>query len=318
MKKKIIAMFLATTMAVSLTACGGSAKTDTDASTTEDAAATESTESTESTETAEEAPAEGTASELTDGKFAETRKITVEVYDRGNDGGSDPTNNKYTEYIKKGMLEKHNVEVEFVAVPRWTEVEQLNNLLAAGDAPDICVTYDYATIQTYANMGGVLNLQPYVDDYAAEAPNLWNWLTDYNIYYDQDPETKELWAIEGKLANSNRVLTFVRQDWLDALGMEAPTTKAEFEEMLIAFRDNADTLLGADADKMIPYSVSYDVGWRAATLIESFIDPAITDEEFYVNGFDDRKLTQNGTKEAVRLLNKWYNEGLMWDDFALY
>lgn len=314
MKKKMIAMFLASAMVMSLTACGGSAETSKEASTAETA------EDAGKTESAEEAPAEeaATASELTDGKFAETRKITVEVYDRGNDGGSDPTNNKYTEYIKKGMLEKHNVEVEFVAVPRWTEVEQLNNLLAAGDAPDICVTYDYATIQTYANMGGVLNLQPYVDDYAADAPNLWNWLTDYNIYYDQDPETKELWAIEGKLANSNRVLTFVRQDWLDALGMKAPTTKAEFEEMLIAFRDNADTLLGADADKMIPYSVSYDVGWRAATLIESFIDPDITDEEFYVNGFDDRKLTQNGTKEAVRLLNKWYNEGLMWDDFALY
>lgn len=314
MKKKIIAMLLATTMVLSLSACGS--KTET-AAPAEDAAVEEAAP-------AEEAPAEdaaaeeAVASELTDGKFADTRKITVEVYDRGNDGGSDPTNNKYTDYIKAGMLEKHNVEVEFVGVPRWTEVEQLNNLLAAGDAPDICVTYDYATIQTYANMGGVLNLQPYVDDYAAEAPNLWNWLTDYNIYYDQDPVSKELWAIEGKLANSNRVITFVRQDWLDTLGMNAPTNKAEFEEMLIAFRDNADTLLGADADKMIPYSVSYDVGWRAATLIESFIDPDITDEEYYVNGFDDRKLTQNGTKEAIRLLNKWYNDGLMWKDFALY
>ena len=157
MKKKMIAMFLATTMVMSLTACG-STGTDTEASSAETTESAGAEESTESAETTEEAPAEGTTSELTDGKFAETRKITVEVYDRGNDGGSDPTNNKYTEYIKKGMLEKHNVEVEFVAVPRWTEVEQLNNLLAAGDAPDICVTYDYATIQTYANMGGVLNL----------------------------------------------------------------------------------------------------------------------------------------------------------------
>ena len=69
--------------------------------------------------------------EIVDGKFTTTRHITVEVYDRGNDGGSDPTNNMYTEYIKKGMLEKHNVEVEFVKVPRWTEVEEINNLLAA-------------------------------------------------------------------------------------------------------------------------------------------------------------------------------------------
>ena len=69
---------------------------------------------------------------------------------------------------------------------------------------------------------------------------------------------------------------------------------------------------------MIPYSVSYDVGWRAATLIESFLDPNMSDREFYINGFDDRKLTENGTKDAIKLLNKWYNMGLLWDDFALY
>lgn len=166
--------------------------------------------------------------------------------------------------------------------------------------------------------GGVLDLAPYLEEYKSELPNLWDWLGEMNLYWDRDPEEGTVWGIEAKLAVSNRINTFVRQDWLDALNLEAPTTKQEFEEMLIAFRDNADTLLGADADKMIPYSVSYDVGWRAATLIESFIDPDITDREFYVNGFDDRKLTQEGTKEAIRLLNKWYNEGLLWDDFALY
>lgn len=149
-------------------------------------------------------------------------------------------------------------------------------------------------------------------------PNLWDWLGETNIYWDKDPVDGHIWAIEGKLATSNRINTFVRKDWLDKLNLKEPTTTEEFEAMLVAFKENASTLLGADADKMIPYSVSYDVGWRAATLIESFIDPDITDKEYYVNGFDDRKLTQNGTKEAVRLLNKWYNDGLMWDNFALY
>ncbi len=258
------------------------------------------------------------ADELTDGKFAETKHITVEVYDRGNDGGSDPTNNKYTKYIQDQMLERYNVEVEFVAVPRWTEVEQINNLLAAGDAPDICVTYDYPTIQTYANMGGVLDLSSYVDDNKDILPNLWDWLGETNLYWDKDPESGTIWAIEAKLATSNRINTFVRKDWLDKLGLAEPTTKQEFEDMLIAFRDNAETLLGEDADKMVPYSVSYDVGWRAATLLESFIDPDISDKDFYIYGFDDRKFTEPGVKEGVRLLNKWYNDGLMWKDFALY
>ncbi len=320
MKKRIIALVLACCMTMSLVACGGSSEaTSEPAAETKTETATAETETkTEETAPAADAAADPTNGEVVDGKFVETRKITVEVYDRGNDGGSDPTNNMYTEYIKKGVLEDLNIEVEFVAVPRWTEVEQINNLLAAGDAPDVCYTYDYPTIQTYANMGGVIDLGQYVDTYKDLLPNLWAWLGDTNIYWDRDPATGTIWALEGKLAVSNRINTFVRQDWLDKLGLQAPTTKAEFEAMLVAFRDNADTLLGADADKMIPYSVSYDVGWRAATLIESFIDPNISDKEYYVNGFDDRKFTQNGTKEAVRLLNKWYNDGLMWDDFALY
>lgn len=71
-----------------------------------------------------------------DGKFTETRHITVEVYNRYNDGGSDPTSSVYAQYIKQGMLDKYNVDVELVSVGRWTEVDDLNNLLATGDAPD--------------------------------------------------------------------------------------------------------------------------------------------------------------------------------------
>ena len=313
MKKKVLSVLLASTMVMSMAACG---EQTTEAPATDTPAIDTTTVAEPADDTATEEPAE--VSELTDGKFAETRHITVEVYDRGNDGGSDPTNNMYTEYIKKGMLEDHNVEVEFVAVPRWTEVDEINNLLAAGTAPDICVTYSYPTIQTYANMGGVLDLKEYVDNYKADTQNLWNWLGESNIYWDQDINDGTLWAIEGKRANPRRILTFVRQDWLDALNMKAPTTKAEFYDMICAFRDNADTLLGKDAKKMVPFSVSYDVGWRAALLIESEISPDITDKEFYINGFDDRKLTENGTKEAIRTLNKWYNEGLLWKDFALY
>ena len=321
MFKKLAAAMLAACMTMSLAACGSNDAQQPAPS--NDAGTTNTEAPAPSTDTDTDAPAVDTAAdptngEVVDGKFVETRHITVEVYDRGNDGGSDPTNNMYTRWIQQQMLEKHNIEVEYVAVPRWTEVEQINNLLAAGNAPDICLTYDYPTIQTYANMGGVLDLASYVEDYRSLLPNMWNWLGETNIYWDKSPVTGELWAIETKLATTNRINTFVRKDWLEALGLSAPTTKQEFEDMLIAFRDNADTLLGADADKMIPYSVSYDVGWRAATLIESFIDPNISDFEYYVNGFDDRKYTQNGTKEAVRLLNKWYNDGLMWDDFALY
>ena len=313
MKKKVLSLLLAGSMVVSMAACG------TDGDGGQQGVGVPTGEVNQQTyEGDHNEIVGGSSSELTDGKFAETRHITVEVYDRGNDGGSDPTDNMYTDYIKAGMLADHNVEVEFVAVPRWTEVDEINNLLAAGTAPDICLTYSYPTIQTYADMGGVIDLQNLVVDNKNDLPHLWDWLGTSNMYWDKSVTDGTLWALEGKRANNNRIVTYVRQDWLDALGLQAPTTRAEFYDMLCAFRDNASTLLGADANKMIPFSCSSDIGWRAALLIESEISPSITDKEYYVNGFDDRKLTENGTKEAIRTLNKWYNEGLLWKDFALY
>lgn len=309
MKKKIVTLLLACSMVLGLTACGGE---------TEPQASTDNTQTVtdNGSTTPDAAPVE--SGEMVDGKFVEARSITVEIYDRGNDGGSDPENNMYTEYIKKGMKEKYNVDVTFKKVPRWTEVDEINNLLAAGDAPDICVTYSYPTILTYADMGGVIDLSSYVEQYKSELPNLFAWLGDTNVYWDKDPKTGTLWAIEGKRAEQQRIVTYVRKDWLDKLGLAEPTNRSEFEAMLVAFKDNAETLLGADANKMVPMQVTYDVGWTAANLITSFLDPNMSDKEFYINGFDDRLATQNGTKEAIRLLNKWYNEGLLWKDFALY
>ncbi len=309
MKKKLMALLLAVTVSVPLMACGGSqaGQTSEGASSAADETGEAAAEAAEST------------SELTDGKFAETQHITVEVWDDGSQGSeTSHETNKFNKYIKDQMLEQHNVDVEFVAVPRSNETEQINNLLAAGSAPDICYTYDYATIQTYADMGGVADLSEAVEKYKADLPNMWDWLGETNIYWDQDPTTGSLWALEGKMAVNNRELSFIREDWLKKLDLEVPTTTEEFYQTLVAFRDNADVLLGKDADKMIPFSVSYDVGWRAAMLIGSCLDPDVTDKEYYVKGFDDRLLTQNGTKEAIKLLNQWYNEDLMWDDFALY
>lgn len=256
--------------------------------------------------------------EIIDGRFVETKHITVEVYDRSNDGGSTPENNFYTDYIKEGLLRDHNIDVTFVPVARWTEVEQINNLLAAGDAPDICVTYDYPTIQTYANMGGVLDMSPYLEEYKDLLPNLWGFLGETNLYWDKDPETGTVWAIEARLYHNTRINTFVREDWLKALNLDAPTTLEEFEAMLYAFKDNAELLLGEDADKMIPFSTSFDVSWRANHLLTSFVASDITDKELYINNFDDRNFLYPGVKEGVRKLNEWYNAGLMWQDFALY
>ena len=321
MKKKVLSLMLAASMVFGLAACGSS---DTQSAAEPAAEPAAESAATEETTAAEPAAADTTEAAgpdergMQDGKFVDTRHITVELYDRNVDGGTEAGNNAWTQWIQQQMLDRYNVEVEFVTVSRWDEATDINNLLASQTAPDICYTYNYSAIQTYANMGGVIDLAPLLDQNKDLVPSMFDWLGEDVIYQDLDPNAGTLWAIEGKRNEICRINTFIRQDWLDKLGLEVPTTKQEFEDCLVAFKDNADTLLGADASKMVPFSISYDVGWRAATLIESFMDPAITDKEYYVNGYDSRAFTQNGTKEAVRLLNKWYNAGLIWKDFAVH
>ena len=259
-----------------------------------------------------------------DGKFTETRHITVEIFQRPNDGNSDPTNNPYANYIKEKMLEKYNVEVEFVPVGRWTEVDDLNNLLSVKKAPDVSYTYSAPTIRTYAAMmvdgqPGVIDLAPYLDEYKDYLGDLIAKVGgEEGLYYDQDPLTGSVWMIEGALAENARINTFIRKDWLDKLGLGLPTTLDEFYNALVAFRDNAELLLGADADKMIPYTTSTDIGWRNDLLSISFVAEDIDDETLFVYGYDDRHVLYPGYKEGIRTLNKWYNEGLIWKDFGQY
>jgi len=260
-----------------------------------------------------------------DGKFTETRHITVEIYNRNNDGGTDPTNNVWTDYLKKAMLEKFNVEVEYVSVGRWTETDDIANLLADHKAPDVSYTYGYNTIITYANMKdangnpGVIDLAPYIEEYKDQLGDLIALLGgEDNLNYDKDPATGAVWMIEGVRADTSRITTFIRQDWLNKLGLALPTTEEEFYNALVAFRDNAELLLGEDAAKMIPYTTSTDIGWRNDLLSVSKVADAIDDETLFVYGYDDRHLLYPGYKEGIRVLNKWYNEGLVWKDFGLY
>jgi putative aldouronate transport system substrate-binding protein len=54
-------------------------------------------------------------------------------------------------------------------------------------------------------------------------------------------------AIEAVLATPHASYPLSQRLWLEKLNMAAPTTLEECEAMLVAFKDNADLLLGADA-----------------------------------------------------------------------
>ena len=251
----------------------------------------------------------------------EYAEITVEIFDRGTDGGkTDPANNFYTDWIKEKVKEELNIGVTFVPVSRWEETEQLNNLMAANTAPDVCLTYSGDLIANYRDLGGLADLAPYIDSHL---PDLKAFLGPDPavpghdlIYRNMDTETGAVYSIPARRMNVAQIGTFIRKDWLDKLGLPLPTTTEEFYEALVAFKEQDPG--GVGKDKVVPFTMTSDIRWRAATLIESFIDPNLSDKDRWINTVVDRYYLLPGYKEGVRFLNKMYNEGLIDNQFALY
>jgi putative aldouronate transport system substrate-binding protein len=252
-------------------------------------------------------------------KFDETRKISIEIFERSSAARTDAHDNMYTDWAKAEMLRLSNVEItEYVSMPRWDEQDLIATWLAGNTAPSICYTYNFATIQQYADQDAVWDLEPFINGYRDQLPHMWDLLGEFLLYYARDPGTGQIFWIETLKDATARINTFARADWLKTLNIPEPTTRSEFEDMLIKFRDNAELLLGAEANMMIPFVISTDVGWRSENLAVSFFPPEMSEKDEYILGYDDRHITYPGYKESVRLLNKWYNNDLIWKDFGLY
>lgn len=239
--------------------------------------------------------------------------ISIEVFDRGKTGQPDLNNNYWTKWINSNFGKKYNVNVQFVAVPRSQEVDKLNVLMAANQAPDLCFTYDAGVVYNYVSQGGLTQLDSYLSKYGQ---TLTKYLGKDVLKYGEF--NSKQYSIPGKrtmLMNSN---TFVRKDWLDKLGMKVPTTRDEFYDMLVAFRDkNPGNISGGCIPMVLANGSSSNVG--TANLPDSFF----TD---FSEGTIAKATTGSaglmgwampGYKDYMQFMNKLYNEKLISPDFAI-
>ncbi len=213
----------------------------------------------------------------------------------------------------KGWMERTGVDIQFMHPPTGQLKEQFSLILADGNLPDLMEynwVVDYPGGPEKAIKDGViLPLNDVIDQYC---PNLKAYL-EANPDIDRMIKTDDgnYYAfpfIRGDERLLNTIGLMLRQDWLDELGLEVPTTMDEWHTVLTAFKEKK----GAQA----PYTFEYTNNQYLTS--DPFAYAFGTNRSFYVGS--DGKVhfgaTEEGYREFLTTMAQWYAEGLIDPDLA--
>ena len=255
--------------------------------------------------------------------LAETVTLTgTTSYPAGSE--SEPNNRT----IFKRLEDATNVHIEWTAIQsdQWGDKITLT-MSNPKTLTDFIFSADFSdsNLLRYADQGVIIALEDYIDN---NMPNLKAVFDKYPEYRTMCTDTEgHIWGlpwIEQLGANKTAIQTvgnmsFINTKWLNFLGLEMPTTVDEFEQVLIAFRDNAAALqseFGIEGS-IIPMSCIVNDGDQdPGILINGFGEGyGDMDKGRHIAVTNDRKVicaaTQEGFKKGVEWLHQLYAEGLI-------
>lgn len=240
--------------------------------------------------------------------------------------GSESEPNNRT--IFQRLEEQTNVHIEWKAIQsdQWGEKIALE-MANVKTLPDFIFNAGFgdADLLKYAKQGVIINVEEYIEKYM---PNLTAVFEKYPEYKAMcTDENGKIWAlpwIEQLGANKTAIqavgnMSFINVAWLDFLGLEKPETVEEFEQVLIAFRDNAEALqaeFGIEGS-VIPMSCILNDGDQDPYILingfgEGYGDP---DRGRHINVTDDKVVvcsaTSEGFKKGTAWLHNLYAQGLI-------
>lgn len=209
----------------------------------------------------------------------------------------------------KELEKRTNTKLTFMTPPVGQEKEQFNLIVASGEYPDIFIDM----WDNYTGKGAkaledqvILRLNDLIEEYA---PNIKAALEQYpEAFHYVTNEKGDIYGIPMVFTDNMQLVTWgvnLRKDWIDDLGLEVPETVDEYYEVLKAFRDQKGAIS--------PFTITL------AHLKDShFIAGAygVSTGFYQENGKIRFGPQEPGYKEYLKTLNKWYEEGLLDQDFA--
>lgn len=237
--------------------------------------------------------------------YDEQIELKIPVYDRGMQGQADVDNNYWTKYVQENFGDEYNIKMTFVPITRKEDVSVFNQLLAAGEQPDILFSYDYPTVMSYYSRGA---FQPIDEDVLKlYAPTFYENSKALDEYVMADGERYFLAATRPKDYSWTMV---VRQDWLDKAGLQMPQSREEFIEMLRKFKE-----LKLGGEDTIPLAKQLDNAYFANYAQREY--PLSEEDNAMYSDITVASLTWEPTKKELQYWNQLYNEGLISPEWML-
>lgn len=348
MKKRLLALLLVLAMALSLTACGGTAAPSAaPASSAEESVAeapeAEAPEVVEAEPEGEPEPEAEASIEEPEEAEAPQETVAFELPDRPRAGDKDfdwsvfePLSEEkvtlsmfYTQppplaaimdtpndmsLIYQKFEEVFNVHIEFDMVNMQDATTVFQLMIASGDYDDI--------INDALNYYDTPD-QAWEDGLAVDILEYEDCVPNFMAIMDSYPDVKaELLTLEGRLLSfPNLKMPFetvsdggflIRQDWLDAVGMDVPQTYDQMHDAMAAFQSE----FGATDPYIMPYQVLSPWGMMSAGYGISANADA---NNFYLNLETDKvelATISEGYYDFLSMFRDWYDEGLINHDFT--
>lgn len=208
------------------------------------------------------------------------------------------------------LEELTNVHIDFEAVSFESYMSNYNIYIAAGDYADLLINVNSSYVGGVSaayEEGVIVELTPYLEE---NAP-------DYYTMLESDPQLREsAYTVEGQVLKF--ITTYdtpgikngglVRGDWVEQLGMEI-TDIDSLHEYLLA----AKSQFGAET----PVFMTSTANDFASGFDIRKYNVGGGDMSFYVvDGQIKTPLNEDNFREYLRTMNQWYQEGLIYRDFA--
>lgn len=208
--------------------------------------------------------------------------------------------------------EQTGIKISYIEIDMFSYTEEFNLMIASGDYPDMLTGMDAYTggLTKALDDEIIIDLTGYVNEEAM--PAYVQKLDEANAWADVKTDDGLILGINS-LNNAAYVDRgpVVRQDWLDAQGLEPAETYEELTELGKALKSayglDYAFFIGATLNPSITLSAGFDV---------PAFEIGSSGAHFYqVDGEVTSALVSENLKDYLKYLNAWYKDGLISGDF---